>query len=82
VFGPVFETPSKRSFGQPQGLDALADACCQSSVPVFAIGGITRDRVRDIRRAGAHGVAVIGAILTRSDVAAATRDLLEALQTS
>lgn len=79
VFGPVFDTPSKRVFGDPLGLDALAAACRESSVPVFAIGGVTSARVPDVRRAGAHGVAVIGAVLARPGVAAATRELLSAL---
>jgi thiamine-phosphate pyrophosphorylase len=80
VFGPVFETPSKRSYGAPLGLGALAEACRHSSVPVFAIGGVTGERVRELRLAGAHGVAVIGAILARDDVGAATRELVEALE--
>jgi thiamine-phosphate pyrophosphorylase len=79
VFGPIFDTPSKRSFGPPIGLDGLAEVCRQSSIPVFAIGGMTSARVRDVRRAGAQGVAVIGAILARDDVAAATSELLASL---
>jgi thiamine-phosphate pyrophosphorylase len=82
VFGPVFDTPSKRSYGSPFGLDGLADACRHASVPVFAIGGVTSGRVHDVRRAGAHGVAVIGAILRQVDVVAATRELVEALRGS
>lgn len=82
VFGPVFDTPSKRQFGSPVGLERLAEACRLSTVPVFAIGGITCAAVPAVRRAGAHGVAVIGAILGRDDVAAATRDLLAALAAS
>jgi thiamine-phosphate pyrophosphorylase len=62
------------------GLRALADACNRSVIPVFAIGGITGARVRDVRRAGAHGVAVIGAIVAREDAAEATRELLTALE--
>ena len=79
LFGPVFDTPSKRVFGPPVGLDALADVCCRSAIPVFAVGGVTSVSVPGVRRSGAHGIAVIGAILDRDDVAAATRDLLEAV---
>ncbi len=79
VFGPIFDTPSKRSFGPALGLEQLAEACRQSTVPIFAIGGITCERVRDVRRAGAHGVAVIGALLTREDVGAAVREFRDAL---
>ncbi len=79
VFGPIFDTPSKRPFGSPAGLEKLAEVCRVSAVPVFAIGGITSASVSEVRRAGAHGVAVIGAILARDDVAAATMDLLASL---
>lgn len=81
VFGPIFETPSKRSFGPPLGLDLLADVCCRSSIPVLAIGGITCERARDVRRVGAHGVAVIGALLTRDDIGEAVREFTRALET-
>jgi thiamine-phosphate pyrophosphorylase len=80
IFGPIFDTPSKRSFGTPLGLDVLADVCRNSMVPIFAIGGITSERVRDVRRAGAHGVAVIGALLTSVDISSAIREFNTALQ--
>ena len=80
LFGPIFDTPSKRQFGAPVGLEALAAVCGQSVIPVFAVGGITSALVRDVRRAGAHGVAVIGAILTRDDAAEATSELLVSLE--
>ncbi|NGZ97166.1 MAG: thiamine phosphate synthase [Nitrospira sp. WS110] len=80
VFGPIFDTPSKRSFGPPLGLDLLSEACCHSSIPIFAIGGITCDRVREVRQAGAYGVAVIGALLTRDDIGTAVREFMRALE--
>ncbi len=80
VFGPIFETPSKRAFGPPQGVDRLAAVCRASRIPVFAIGGITHARIAEVRRAGAHGVAVMSAVLAQRDVAAAASTLLHALQ--
>jgi thiamine-phosphate pyrophosphorylase len=79
LFGPIFDTASKRPFGSPLGLAVLREACRRSAVPVFAVGGVTSASVPDVRRTGAHGVAVIGAILTRDDVAAATREMLASL---
>jgi thiamine-phosphate pyrophosphorylase len=79
VFGPIFDTPSKRLFGPPLGLEQLAEACRHSTVPIFAIGGITCERVLDVRRSGAYGVAVIGAVLTREDVGNAVREFKDAL---
>jgi thiamine-phosphate pyrophosphorylase len=59
IFGPVFETPSKTAFGQPQGLDRLARVCESVSIPVLAIGGITAQTARDCVVAGASGIAAI-----------------------
>jgi thiamine-phosphate pyrophosphorylase len=80
VFGPVYDTPSKRPYGPPQGLAALAAVARAVRIPVVAIGGITPERVPEVRRAGAHGVAVISAILAAPSPGAATRRFLDALQ--
>ena len=79
ILGPIFETPSKREFGAPLGVAVLADACRHSSVPVFAIGGITRERIETVHNAGAFGVAMIGGILGRIDVAMATAEMMSAV---
>jgi len=49
------------------------------SIPVFAIGGVTPERVGEVRATGAAGVAVISAILSADSPAHATRRFLEAL---
>jgi len=79
VFGPIYETPSKRPYGPPQGLDRLAKLAAGVRRPVVAIGGITPARVRDVRLAGAFGVAAISAILDTDAPADATRRFLDAL---
>jgi thiamine-phosphate pyrophosphorylase len=71
VFGPVFDTPSKRAYGPPVGLDALAQVAREAAVPVIAIGGISAESVDAVGREGASGVAVIGAILEAEDPQAA-----------
>lgn len=60
VFGPVFDTPSKRAYGPPVGLEALTKAVRElSPFPLVALGGVGVDRVEDVLRAGAAGVAGI-----------------------
>jgi thiamine-phosphate pyrophosphorylase len=73
TFGPVYPTPSKAAYGPPLGLDRLREACRVSAFPVFALGGITAERVAELLAAGAHGVALISAILTRPEPEAAAR---------
>lgn len=61
VYGPVFETASKQKYGEAFGLSSLAEVCAElAPFPVFALGGVTPDRVADCVRAGAQGVAAIG----------------------
>ena len=60
VFGPVFETESKRVYGAPQGLEKLREVTTElREFPVVAIGGITLDNVERCFAAGASGVAAI-----------------------
>ena len=80
VFGPIYDTPSKRPFGPPQGLDRLARVAAAVRLPVVAIGGITPERVWEVRAAGAAGVAVISGILAADSPADATRRFLDALR--
>jgi thiamine-phosphate pyrophosphorylase len=77
TFGPVFETPSKRAFGPPPGLPALADAAALG-LPLVGLGGIDPANAASVRRAGACGVAAIRAWLSAPDPAAAVRALLPA----
>jgi thiamine-phosphate pyrophosphorylase len=80
VLGPIFETLSKRVFGPPIGLRELERARTRCRVPLFGIGGITIDRVRDVLKAGARGVAVVGSVMAAEDVERASRELLDALE--
>lgn len=79
TFGPVYDTPSKRRWGAPQGLERLRKVAAAVRIPVIAIGGITPERVAAVRAAGAAGVAAIAAILDTDSPGAATKRFLEAL---
>lgn len=59
IFGPVFDTPSKRSLGPPQGVQRLNDVCRAVRIPVIAIGGVTEENARECSGAGAAGIAAI-----------------------
>ena len=79
VFGPVYDTASKRRYGPPQGLAALEAVTHAVDRPVLAVGGLTPERVPEVLAAGAAGVAVIGAIYAAARPAAATKAFLDAL---
>ena len=79
LFGPVYDTASKRQYGPAQGLAALERVASAVRLPVFAVGGITPERVSEVMRAGASGVAVIGAILAAEQPDAAVKKFLDVL---
>ncbi len=81
VFGPIRDTPSKRPFGPPVGLDALR-AAAAGGVPLLAIGGLTVGDVPQISQAVARGLACIRAVMSAADPSAAVATLGRALSAS
>src|SRR5256714_10081368 len=60
VFGPIFETASKKQFGPPVGLEKLSEVARELlDFPVLALGGIAENNARDCFAAGAQGIAGI-----------------------
>ena len=61
---PVYPSASKPGYGPVLGVGGLASLLATTTVPVYALGGIdTPEAVVACRSAGAHGVAVMGAIM-------------------
>jgi thiamine-phosphate pyrophosphorylase len=77
--GPAFRSPTKPGLGEPLGPPGVAAVASAVDVPVIAIGGITADRVAELRAAGAHGVAVVAAVNAAPDPYLAALELFKAL---
>ena len=78
-FGPVYATTSKGDAGPASGLGLLKQIVEAIPLPIIAIGGITRDNMPPVMRAGIHGIAVISAVCCQEDpkeAAKCLRDLL------
>jgi thiamine-phosphate pyrophosphorylase len=73
--GPVWGTTSKLDAAAPGGVERLRQIVSASPWPCVAIGGITAERLPEVRQAGAAGAAVVSAICGQPDVCAATREL-------
>jgi thiamine-phosphate diphosphorylase len=78
VVGPVFATTTHPG-AAPLGLEAFGRIAALG-LPAIAIGGVTPERVRAVREAGAWGVAAIRALWDAAEPAAAARAMLEALE--
>ena len=77
TFSPIYYTDSKAEYGEPQGLDRLKEVCKKVGIPVYALGGINVENVRDVMESGAGGVAMISAIMGAEDIKAETEKLLK-----
>jgi thiamine-phosphate diphosphorylase len=74
--GPVYGSSTKLDAGAANGLDGLARVTRATTLPVVGIGGVTLTSAPEVLRAGAAGVAVVGAIWHAPDPEAAARQLL------
>lgn len=66
IAGHIFPTACKPGL-PPRGLDFLRAVCAAADRPVYAIGGITPDRVPAVLAAGAAGYCVMNALMTCPD---------------
>lgn len=80
TFGPVFDTPSKRSYGQPLGLQTLSEAVKTLSIPVYALGGIKLSAMSRLLTTGCRGIALISAVMAADDPCRAAEELIVALE--
>lgn len=78
--GPVFPTGSKVVEVPPLGIDGFARLRRLIPVPVAAIGGVTLERVPELREAGADGFAVISDLSAAADRIERTRAWLTRLR--
>ena len=72
--GAVFPTGSKDD-ADDVSHDTLRAICEAVSIPVIAIGGISRQNIMELSGTGICGVAVISALFAQPDIEAAAREL-------
>jgi thiamine-phosphate pyrophosphorylase len=74
--GSIFPTSSKADAGAPIGLEGLRQIRQEVSLPLVAIGGITRENAPEVIAAGADGLAVISALAAAEDMVGAAANLI------
>ncbi len=76
--GPVFVTTTKPDAGDAYGPSLIRKIKAATLLPVVAVGGISAQNARLLRRAAADGIAVASAVLGRDDTRQATREIKNA----
>lgn len=78
TISPVAASASKPGHGPARGTDGVRRAVTLAGrVPVYALGGVDEHNASALRDAGAHGVAVMGAVMRADDPAAVVARILE-----
>lgn len=77
--GAVFPTSSKDD-AESVSYETLKEICEVVSIPVVAIGGITKDNLHQLSGSGISGVSVISAIYAQPDIKEAARELKQCVQ--
>jgi thiamine-phosphate pyrophosphorylase len=81
ITASVFETDSKPRQPASLGLEGLRRVVnAAGNCPVWALGGITAERARDLRACGVSGVAAIGAFLPRGRTMAMAEEVQKATE--
>lgn len=72
--GSVFTTGTKLDAGHVS-YGTLKEICRSVTIPVIAIGGITKENVKELSGSGICGVAVVSALFAQEDIRKAAADL-------
>ncbi|WP_294468755.1 thiamine phosphate synthase [uncultured Anaerofustis sp.] len=73
--GAVFSTSTKLD-ADDVSFDTLKEICDNVSIPVVAIGGISRDNISKLKGTNVDGAAVVSAIFASQDIENDTKELL------
>ena len=77
--GSMYPTPSKAT-AKVVGLERLREVRQKVSLPLVAIGGITKDNAAEVKAAGADSVAVISAVVGAQAPEEAARQIVDGLE--
>ncbi len=79
LLGPVYDTPSKRGYGPPLGVEGLKRA--KTALPLFAVGGIqSTQEIEAVFAAGASGIAMISGVMRATSVEKTCQRILRDIQ--
>jgi len=76
---PIYATPTKTDTAPPLGLEGFSAIREVVKLPLFGIDGLSRDNSAAVIENGDDGVAVVSAIVTADDPAAAASSIKQVI---
>ena len=80
TYSPIYPTASKPGYGPAAGLENLRKVAEGVKIPVFALGGVTPERIPECIGAAAHGVAVMSGVMSAETAAQNAKAYLQTLK--
>lgn len=77
---PIYQTSTKKDAGSACGTEMLTRVKNAVRIPVVAIGGINKENIREVIRAGADGAAAISAVLCKEDIYQEIKNFIEIIK--
>lgn len=68
LLSPVYPTLSKASTGNELGPESFGALVRGAGMPVYALGGVTPEKIVEIAVRGGHGVAALGGLFLSEDI--------------
>lgn len=65
IAGHIFETDCKKGL-QPRGIEFLKEICANVEIPVFAIGGINQNTIKQLKGINIEGVCLMSELMKKS----------------
>lgn len=75
IAGHIFQTDCKKDV-PPRGVEFLKQVCSSTKLPVYAIGGVSEERVESVKQAGASGFCIMSQLMQCKDAYLKTREYL------
>ncbi len=79
TYSPIYSTISKPDYDQVVGIEKLEKLANEVQLPLFALGGVTPNRVYECVNAGASGIAVMSGIMGPTGADHKSKEYLNAL---
>jgi len=67
IAGHIFETDCKKGL-EPRGIEFLKEICANVEIPVFAIGGINQNTIKQLKGINIEGVCLMSELMTKSAI--------------
>ena len=62
-------------------MDEIKKTRDKVKIPIYAVGGITRDRIKGVMDAGAYGIAMISGVMAKDQPGIEVEGIMEIINT-